>query len=230
MFVDKATITVKAGDGGNGCCSFHREKFVPRGGPDGGDGGAGGNVILEATNSEQSLQALVYNRHYQAQNGPGGKGSNLHGRKAPDITLKVPVGTVVTDRSTGEVIADMDEAGRQIVVAAADAADAAIRVSPRRPTARRASGSPVNPERSAKSASSSRPSRMSVWSAIRTPANRRCSGRFRLRGRRSRHIRSQRCIRSSASSNTRITPGSPWPIFRDSSRERMTTSGSAMRF
>ena len=59
MFVDKATITVKAGDGGNGCCSFHREKFVPRGGPDGGDGGAGGNVILEATNSEQSLQALV---------------------------------------------------------------------------------------------------------------------------------------------------------------------------
>ena len=117
MFVDKATITVKAGDGGNGCCSFHREKFVPRGGPDGGDGGAGGNVILEATNSEQSLQALVYNRHYQAQNGPGGKGSNLHGRKAPDITLKVPVGTVVTDRSTGEVIADMDEAGRQIVVA-----------------------------------------------------------------------------------------------------------------
>ena len=77
MFVDKATITVKAGDGGNGCCSFHREKYVPRGGPDGGDGGGGGNVILEATNSEQSLQALVFNRHYQAQSGPGGKGSNM---------------------------------------------------------------------------------------------------------------------------------------------------------
>ncbi len=117
MFVDKATITVKAGDGGNGCCSFHREKFVPRGGPDGGDGGAGGNVILEATDSEQSLVALIYNRHYQAQNGPGGKGSNMHGRKAPDITLKVPVGTIVTDRNSGELIADMDVPGMSIVIA-----------------------------------------------------------------------------------------------------------------
>ncbi len=117
MFVDKATITVKAGDGGNGCCSFHREKFVPRGGPDGGDGGGGGNVILEATNSEQSLQALVFNRHYQAQSGPGGKGSNMHGRKAPDITLKVPIGTIVTDAETGELVVDMNEAGMSVVVA-----------------------------------------------------------------------------------------------------------------
>lgn len=117
MFVDKATITVKAGDGGNGCCSFHREKFVPRGGPDGGDGGNGGNVILEATNSEQSLQSMLYNRHYQAQNGSRGKGSNLHGRKGEDITLKVPVGTIVTDGSSKELIADMDEAGEKVVVA-----------------------------------------------------------------------------------------------------------------
>lgn len=117
MFVDKATITVKAGDGGNGCCSFHREKFVPRGGPDGGDGGAGGNVILEATNSEQSLVSLIYNRHYQARNGEQGKGSNMHGRKAQDIILKVPVGTVVTDRTTGELIADMEENGKQVTVA-----------------------------------------------------------------------------------------------------------------
>ena len=118
MFVDKAIITVKAGDGGNGCCSFHREKFVPRGGPDGGDGGAGGNVILEATNSEQSLVSLIYNRHYQAQNGPGGKGSNMHGRKAPDVILKVPVGTVVTDRATGEILCDMEQNGKQVIVAA----------------------------------------------------------------------------------------------------------------
>ena len=118
MFVDKAIITVKAGDGGNGCCSFHREKFVPRGGPDGGDGGAGGNVILEATNSEQSLVGLIYNRHYQAQNGPGGKGSNMHGRKAPDVILKVPVGTVVTDRATGEILCDMEQNGKQVIVAA----------------------------------------------------------------------------------------------------------------
>lgn len=117
MFVDKATITVKGGDGGNGCCSFHREKFVPRGGPDGGDGGGGGNVILEATNSEQSLQALVFNRHYHAQNGPGGKGSNMHGRKAPDITLKIPVGTTITDAETGELVVDMNEAGMTVVIA-----------------------------------------------------------------------------------------------------------------
>lgn len=117
MFVDKAVITVKAGDGGNGCCSFHREKFIPKGGPDGGDGGGGGNVILEATNSEQSLAALVYNRHYQAKNGPGGKGSNMHGRKAEDIVLKVPVGTIVTDAVTGEFIADMENEGKSIVVA-----------------------------------------------------------------------------------------------------------------
>ena len=117
MFVDKATITVKAGDGGNGCCSFHREKFVPCGGPDGGDGGAGGNVILEATNSEQSLVSLIYNRHYQARNGEQGKGSNMHGRKAQDIILKVPVGTVITDRTTGELIADMEENGKQVTVA-----------------------------------------------------------------------------------------------------------------
>ncbi len=117
MFVDKAIITVKGGDGGNGCSSFHREKFVPRGGPDGGDGGGGGNVILEATLNEQSLAPFIYNRHYPAKSGPGGKGSNMHGRKAPDITLKVPVGTIVTDLATNEVIADMDENGKTIVVA-----------------------------------------------------------------------------------------------------------------
>ena len=117
MFVDKVEITVKAGDGGNGCCSFLREKFMPNGGPDGGDGGGGGNVILEATNNEQSLESLMYNRRYQAKNGPGGKGSNLHGRKADDIVLKVPVGTFVTDLATGEIIADMDVSGKQFMAA-----------------------------------------------------------------------------------------------------------------
>ena len=117
MFVDKATITVKGGDGGNGCCSFHREKFIPRGGPDGGDGGGGGNVILEAAENEQSLAALIYNRRYAARNGPPGKGANMHGRKAPDVILKVPVGTVVTDNRTGEAVADMDVSGKQVIVA-----------------------------------------------------------------------------------------------------------------
>ena len=117
MFVDKATITVKGGDGGNGCCSFRREKFVPRGGPDGGDGGGGGHVIMEATTGQQSLVDLIYNRHYAAPRGPGGKGKNLHGRKADDIVLKVPVGTVVKDAVTGELVVDLAADGERFIVA-----------------------------------------------------------------------------------------------------------------
>jgi len=117
MFADKADISVKAGDGGNGCISFHREKYVPRGGPDGGDGGSGGSVLLVASANEQTLNDLVYNRHYAAPNGPHGKGSDMHGGKAPDIRIKVPVGTVVTDGETGEFIADMDAAGAEVIVA-----------------------------------------------------------------------------------------------------------------
>jgi len=117
MFVDKATIVVKGGNGGKGCCSFRREKYVPNGGPDGGDGGGGGNVILFATTGEQSLVDLMYNRHYAAPNGPGGKGKDMHGRKAPDITIRIPVGAVVTDCATGEVIVDMDEDNKTFVIA-----------------------------------------------------------------------------------------------------------------
>ena len=78
MFVDKVTIRVIAGKGGNGCCSFRREKFIPKGGPDGGDGGDGGSVWLEASTGEQSLVSLVYQTRYRAQNGPGGKGAGMH--------------------------------------------------------------------------------------------------------------------------------------------------------
>lgn len=117
MFVDKATITVKAGDGGHGCCSFRREKFVPRGGPDGGDGGGGGHVILRATTSQQSLQDLMYNRHYAAPNGPNGKGKDMHGRKAPDVELTVPVGTLVFDRNTQELLVDLAEDNMTFIVA-----------------------------------------------------------------------------------------------------------------
>ena len=117
MFVDKATITVKAGDGGHGCCSFRREKFVPRGGPDGGDGGGGGHVILRATTSQQSLQDLMYNRHYAAPNGPNGKGKDMHGRKAADVELTVPVGTLVYDRETRELLVDLAEDNMTFIVA-----------------------------------------------------------------------------------------------------------------
>ena len=117
MFVDKAKITVKAGDGGNGCCSFRREKFVPKGGPDGGDGGPGGDVVFEPTESEQSLIDFRYTRHFTADRGPHGKGKDLHGRRADDIVLKVPLGTVVIDADTGEVIADLDTPGKCFIAA-----------------------------------------------------------------------------------------------------------------
>ncbi len=117
MFVDKTQITVKSGDGGNGCCSFRREKFIPKGGPDGGDGGNGGDVIIESTTSEQNLNSLVYRRRYCAPNGPGGQGSDMHGRNAEAVTVKVPVGTVIRDAATGEVLADLDTPGAKVVVA-----------------------------------------------------------------------------------------------------------------
>ena len=117
MFVDQARILVKGGDGGNGCCSFRREKYMPKGGPDGGDGGDGGSVWLEATYDEQSLAAFMYQTAYRAANGPGGKGSDCHGKNADDITLKVPLGTLVTDFETGEFIADLATPGQRVLVA-----------------------------------------------------------------------------------------------------------------
>ena len=117
MFQDSAKIYIRSGDGGNGHISFRREKFVAAGGPDGGDGGPGGNVILETATGEQSLAPFVFNRHYAAKDGPHGKGKTLHGRKADDIVLKVPVGTVISDADTGEFIIDMDREGLRFVIA-----------------------------------------------------------------------------------------------------------------
>lgn len=116
MFVDKAKIHVKAGDGGNGCCSFRREKFVPRGGPDGGDGGEGGNVVIKTDPGEQSLVQYRFNQHFACKHGTHGKGKNLHGKRSSDVVLKVPVGTIVKDLA-GNVLGDMDEGGMEIVVA-----------------------------------------------------------------------------------------------------------------
>lgn len=117
MFADKAKITVIAGDGGNGCISFRREKFIPKGGPDGGDGGNGGNVVLITANGEQNLNDLIYNPRYRAENGIHGKGKDLHGRRGKDIKVRVPVGTVVRDIETGEIIADLDEPNMTAIVA-----------------------------------------------------------------------------------------------------------------
>ena len=117
MFVDRVKISVKGGKGGNGCVSFHREKFVPRGGPDGGNGGNGGSVVLKADANEQSLIDLSYNRHYDADNGPNGKGKNMYGRNADNVIVKVPVGTVVYDEETGEFLGDLETVGMELVVA-----------------------------------------------------------------------------------------------------------------
>ncbi len=116
-FVDEVTITVQAGKGGNGCLSFRREKFVPKGGPDGGDGGDGGSVILRADGDLNTLVDYRYQRKFKADTGEDGSGRNRSGRKGEDLILEVPVGTTVVDRNTGEVLGDLAEAGQTLVVA-----------------------------------------------------------------------------------------------------------------
>lgn len=117
MFVDQAKIFVKAGRGGNGVCSFRREKFVPYGGPDGGDGGDGGSVILQASTRMTTLLDLKYQRHYEAQAGSPGEKSNCHGRKGADTVITVPIGTIIKHEETGEVIADLLEDGQSAIAA-----------------------------------------------------------------------------------------------------------------
>jgi GTPase len=108
-FVDEAVIEVHAGKGGDGVASFRREKFVPRGGPDGGDGGRGGSIYVVADRNINTLIDYRYARIHRAKNGEKGMGSDCYGRSAPDIELRVPVGTVITDVESGEVIADLAE-------------------------------------------------------------------------------------------------------------------------
>ena len=117
MLIDRARIYVKAGDGGNGILAFRREKFVPRGGPSGGDGGNGGSVIIEATESLNTLLHLRYRPENRADRGRHGEGSNRHGQSAADMVIPVPVGTIVRDELTEEVLHDFTQPGEQFVVA-----------------------------------------------------------------------------------------------------------------
>jgi len=116
-FIDESRIFVKAGNGGNGCCSFRREKFIPKGGPDGGDGGNGGDVIIEASPHYHTLLDQRYHPHYKAQRGQHGKGKNCTGRSGEDLVIHVPVGTQVRDFESGEVVADLVQAGQRMVAA-----------------------------------------------------------------------------------------------------------------
>ena len=116
-FVDEAKIQVEAGSGGNGCLSFRREKFIPRGGPDGGDGGNGGSVFLEANNDLNTLVDFRFKRHFKAPNGQSGMGSNCTGKKGDDLIISVPIGTMIFDSETGELLGDINTAGDRLLVA-----------------------------------------------------------------------------------------------------------------
>jgi GTP-binding protein len=116
-FIDEVKFFVKAGDGGNGCVSFRREKFVPKGGPNGGDGGRGGSVLLKVDSSKHSLIDFRYRAHFKAERGGNGQGSDKHGRGGKDIIVPVPAGSVIKDAETGQVLADLVEPGRQFMAA-----------------------------------------------------------------------------------------------------------------
>ncbi|NBO63558.1 MAG: GTPase ObgE [Acidobacteria bacterium] len=118
MFIDRARIRVSGGDGGNGVTAFRREKFVPRGGPSGGDGGRGGSVFLESTEGMNTLLLFRYNPEHRAERGRHGEGSRRHGADGADIVLKVPVGTLVIDEETGEIIGDLVAPGQRLLIAA----------------------------------------------------------------------------------------------------------------
>jgi len=117
MFIDQARIYVAGGKGGNGCLSFRREKYVPMGGPDGGDGGDGGDVIIRATENLRTLIDFRYRKSYRAGKGSHGQGSKKTGRRGRDVKIAIPLGTIVKDALTGEVIADLLEDGQEVVVA-----------------------------------------------------------------------------------------------------------------
>lgn len=114
MFVDRVKIYVVAGDGGDGCRSFRREKYVPRGGPDGGDGGDGGSVIIRAAKGVNHLAAVAHRKHWKAGNGEPGRGANCHGRSADDLIIRVPPGTVAIDAAGGFVLKDLVKEGDEV--------------------------------------------------------------------------------------------------------------------
>jgi GTP-binding protein len=117
VFVDRVTIFVAGGKGGRGMCSFRREKYVPRGGPDGGDGGDGGSVIIRARAGADSLAGITHQKFWRAENGGGGGSANCHGRRGDDLVIDVPPGTMVRDRDRGHILKDLIEPGDQVNVA-----------------------------------------------------------------------------------------------------------------
>ncbi|NOZ68880.1 MAG: GTPase ObgE [Deferribacteres bacterium] len=117
QFIDHVEVHVKAGDGGKGCVSFRREKFIPKGGPDGGDGGRGGHIIFRATRNINTLLDIKYRRQYRAEKGQPGMGKDMHGRNGKDLVIPVPVGTLIRDSDSGEVLCDLTRDGQEYIAA-----------------------------------------------------------------------------------------------------------------
>ena len=134
MFVDQVKIIIQAGNGGDGCRSFRREKYVPRGGPNGGDGGKGGDIVLRTDRNLTTLLDLRYQQLYRAEHGRPGKGKLMTGRSGRDSIIKVPIGTLVKDYETGELFTDLCEEFQEYIAACGGMADAAIIPSSPPPT------------------------------------------------------------------------------------------------
>jgi GTP-binding protein len=117
QFIDEAKIYLESGSGGNGCVSFRRERFIPRGGPNGGDGGKGGDVIFKCTNNLNTLIDFRYQQHFKADKGIPGQGSNMHGANGKDLVINIPIGTQIFDESDNNMLADMVVEGQQVVLA-----------------------------------------------------------------------------------------------------------------
>ncbi len=116
-FIDEARILVKAGDGGDGCVSFRREKYIPRGGPNGGDGGRGGNITFQADSGLYTLLDFKYKTHFEAQRGEHGRGKDQYGHSGDDIIVRVPVGTMIRDEATGNTLAELEQPDQRVVIA-----------------------------------------------------------------------------------------------------------------
>ena len=137
-FLDQAKVYIRSGDGGNGCLSFRREKFIEFGGPDGGDGGRGGDVQVECVSNLNTLIDFRYQQHFKASNGKHGMGANRAGGAGDDAVLKVPPGTQVFAEDNETLLADLVEPGQRALIAAAEMAALGTHISSRRQTARRA--------------------------------------------------------------------------------------------
>ena len=137
-FVDSCKVKVAAGGGGNGCVAFRREKYVPHGGPSGGDGGKGGDVIFVGDEGRTTLLDVAFTRFLEAERGEHGRGKDQYGKGGEDLVVRVPIGTQAFDRETGELVFDVDAAGKRVIVARGGAGGEATSTSRPRSTARRA--------------------------------------------------------------------------------------------